>query len=92
MELLRTEQFTSVTDYSPIARAFYRMDESVMMNSVLCIVRLTQCWLKHNYFMSDHSLARQPLAGKEGLDTLRYSSCASGIQLLRNAYTVWLDN
>ena len=38
------------------------------------------------------SLARQPLAGKEGLDTLRYSSCASGIQLLRNAYTARLDN
>ena len=29
MELLRREQSTSVTDYSPIARAFYRMDESV---------------------------------------------------------------
>lgn len=29
MELLRREQFNSVTDYSPIARAFYRMDESV---------------------------------------------------------------
>ena len=29
MELLRREQSTSLTDYSPIARAFYRMDESV---------------------------------------------------------------
>ena len=29
MELLRREQSTSVTEYSPIARAFYRMDESV---------------------------------------------------------------
>ena len=36
MELLRREQFTSVTDYSPIARAFYRMDESVM--DELCAV------------------------------------------------------
>ena len=29
MQLLRREQSSSVTDYSPIARAFYKMDESV---------------------------------------------------------------
>ena len=27
--------------------------------------------------MASGSLARQPLAGKEGLDTLRYSSCVN---------------
>ena len=29
MQLLRREQSTSVTDYSPIAQAFYRMDQTV---------------------------------------------------------------
>lgn len=29
MQLLRREQSTSVTDYSPIAQAFYRMDQNV---------------------------------------------------------------
>ena len=29
MQLLRRQQSTSLMDYSPIARAFYRMDESV---------------------------------------------------------------
>ena len=35
MQLLRREQSTSVTDYSPIARAFYRMDQSVEEQSKL---------------------------------------------------------
>lgn len=29
MQLLKREQSTSVTDYSPIAQAFYKMDESL---------------------------------------------------------------
>ena len=40
--------------------------------------RRHEFYLAHNY---RDSLARQPLAGKEGLERLRYSSCGSGIQL-----------